>query len=62
MNRTLKSGPYDIVEGDIEILIYWNETFLRERVSGYQPTIYELLALPMDKAGKDFTTVIKLLG
>jgi hypothetical protein len=57
-----KSGPYDIVEGYIEILIYWNETFLRERVSGYQPTIYQLLALPIDKAGKDFTTMRQAVG
>jgi hypothetical protein len=52
-----KSGPYDVIAGPIHILIPWNDTFLRERVSGYVGTAYELLAIPIDKVNQKFTTV-----
>lgn len=52
-----RSGPYDIIDGSVYIVVPWNEVFLTERVSGMTGTTYELIALPIDKAAQKFSTI-----
>jgi hypothetical protein len=52
-----RSGPYDVVDQEIDIEIPWSERFFSELIPGMHGTTYALVAVPNGNASRDFNTV-----